>query len=327
MHAIRQYKPGKLVYERVPEPSPGRGQVRIAVKACVVDRGDAAIPGQAVAGVVDKLGEGVPHRWRDKRVAVHLGPDGGGYADHAVASVESLHALPSSLDDAAAAAMVGIGRRAMGIVEVAGLVPGDVVLVLVSRDGLGPLLAQSAHNVRATVALTDGATIVGGPVTAVLDGVGGKAGRAAFDLLAPGGRMVHQQGKGWAGGDGYSEGAGHGCRGDVRAEGQRDAEDERCPGRASVGAVATGLPEFDGHGGEKAIDDKRPDRGGHRVGAEAKGELASVDGGGVGRTEGDQAGAAALNPEGEVAADAGHDPAPRRRRLILSVAESRSSEG
>ncbi|WP_371878826.1 hypothetical protein [Amycolatopsis roodepoortensis] len=222
MHAIRQYKPGKPVYERVPAPSPGRGQVRIAVKACVVDRGDAAIPGQAVAGVVDKLGE-----------------------------------------------------------------------------GLGPLLAQSAHNVRATVALTDGATIVGGPVTAVLDGVGGKAGRAAFDLLAPGARMVHQQGKGWAGGD----------------------------GRAPVGAVATGFPEFDDRGGEKAVDDKRPDRGGHRVGAEAKGELASVDVGGVGHTEGDQAGAAALNPEGAVSADAGHDPAPRRRRLILSGAESRSSEG
>ncbi|MBE1577716.1 hypothetical protein ACFORH_11030 [Amycolatopsis roodepoortensis] len=191
MHAIRQYKPGKLVYERVPEPSPGRGQVRIAVNACVVDRGDAPIPGHAVAGVVDKLGEGVPRRWRGKRVAVHLGPDGGGYADHVVASVEALHKLPGALDDASAAAMVGIGRRAMGIVEVAGLVPGDVVLVLASGDGIGPLLAQSAHNVRATVALTDGASIVGGPVTVVLDGVGGKAGRAAFDLLAPGGRMVH----------------------------------------------------------------------------------------------------------------------------------------
>ncbi|RSN55034.1 hypothetical protein DMH01_32330 [Amycolatopsis sp. WAC 04182] len=161
------------------------------MNACVVDRGDAPVPGLAVAGVVDKLGEGVSRRWWGERVAVHLGPDGGGYADHAIAPVEALHALPDSLDDAAAAAMVGIGRRAMGIVEVADLVPGDVVLVLVSRDGIGPLLAQSAHNVRATVALTDGATIVGGQVTVVLDGVGGKAGRAAFDLLAPGGRMVH----------------------------------------------------------------------------------------------------------------------------------------
>ncbi len=59
-------------------------------------------------------------------------------------------------------------------------------------------------------------------------------------------------------------------------------------------------------------------------------ELAAVDVRGVGGAEGDQGGAAALNPKGEVPKGAVHDadpPRSRRSRLVLSVAESRSSGG
>ncbi|GAA4637801.1 zinc-binding dehydrogenase [Actinoallomurus vinaceus] len=176
-------------------------------------------PGREVAGVVDELGDGVEPNWLGRRVVVHLGMASGGYAERAVANVTDLHPLPDELDYGAAVAMVGTGRMTIGILDVAQPTPDDVVLVTAAAGGIGTLLVQAARNTGATVVgvaggdakvarvRESGATIAADytapdwtdrireslgdrGVTLVLDGVGGEAGQAAFDLLAPGGRLV-----------------------------------------------------------------------------------------------------------------------------------------
>jgi len=114
----------------------------------------------------------------------------------------------------------------MAILDDARLVPSDVVLVTAAAGGIGSLLVQAARNADAlVVGVAGGAAKVervralGAHVavdytrptwaaevrdalgdhelTVAFDGVGGAVGRAALELLAPGGRLVLY---GWASG-------------------------------------------------------------------------------------------------------------------------------
>jgi NADPH:quinone reductase len=237
MRAVRLHAFGpaeNLRYEEVEDPEPGPGQVRIAVAAVGVHLIDTVIrsgrqmgpmplpslpdiPGREVAGTVDAVGDGVDEAWLGRRVVAHLGPASRGYAELAVREVEHLHALPDGMSDAVAVAMIGTGRTAMAILDVARIEPGDVVLVTAAAGGLGALLVQAARRagarvigaaskdkldrVTADVAVDytrEGWTDDLEEVTVVLDGVGGAAGRAAFELLARGGRHVIY---GWSAGE------------------------------------------------------------------------------------------------------------------------------
>ncbi|MBW1599090.1 zinc-binding dehydrogenase [Streptomyces sp. JJ38] len=216
-----------LTYERVPDPAPGPGQVLVDVAAAGVHLVDTAlrsgrksgptptelptIPGREVAGRVAALGEGVGPEWLGRRVVAHLGMVPGGYAERAVTGVERLHVLPEGVAEPQAVAVIGTGRTAMGILQFIEPGPGDTVLVLAAAGGVGSLLVQYAQRAGARVigaaggpdktaaVLRLGADVavdyrergwtrrVPGPVTHVLEGVGGDIGRAAVDLLAPGG--------------------------------------------------------------------------------------------------------------------------------------------
>ena len=101
MHAVRLHEfgpAGNLRYERVADPRPGPGQVRIAVRVAGVHVLDThirageragpfpppelpAIPGREVAGVVDAVGPGADDAWMGRRVVAHLGQASGGYAE------------------------------------------------------------------------------------------------------------------------------------------------------------------------------------------------------------------------------------------------------
>jgi NADPH:quinone reductase len=113
--------------------------------------------------------------------------------------------------------MIGTGRTAMAILDTAAIEAGDVVLVTAAAGGLGALLSQAARRAGARVIGAASAPKLerveadvvvdytrpgwtGGveEVTVVLDGVGGAAGRAAFELLARGGRHVLY---GWSAGE------------------------------------------------------------------------------------------------------------------------------
>jgi NADPH2:quinone reductase len=176
-------------------------------------------PGREVAGVVDALGEGVEQAWLGKRVVAHLGQASGGYAELAVANVVSLHEIAEGVGFEAAVAMIGTGRTTIAVLEVAALRSDDVVLVPAAAGGMGALLVQAARHVGAfVVALAGGpekvdvvrglgADVVvdykvdgwpdrvrhelgGRELTVLLESVGGKPGRAGFDLLGVGGRVV-----------------------------------------------------------------------------------------------------------------------------------------
>lgn len=177
------------------------------------------VPGREVAGTVDAVGEGVDEEWLDRRVVAHLGPVPGGYAEQAVTTPDLLLPVPAHVSFADAVAAVGTGRTAQGIVELEPAGADDVVLVPSAAGGLGWLLVQDALACGARViaaargpertarlaelgvdrvvdygrddwAAEVEAAEVGDGVTLVYDGVGGTVGRAALELLRPGGRLV-----------------------------------------------------------------------------------------------------------------------------------------
>ncbi|MFD4600246.1 zinc-binding dehydrogenase [Streptomyces sp. NPDC058464] len=252
MHAIVLHAFGpaeNLVHEKVPDPVPGPGQVRIAVAAAGVHLLDTSlrqghqgpaprptvlptIPGREVAGVVEALGDGVDGLWLGRRVVAHLGFAPGGYAELAVTDVERLHEIPVNLGFPEAVAMIGTGRTALGILQFAELGPASVVLVPAAAGGIGTLLVQAAKQAGATViglaggpekaarVRADGADLAldytdpgwpaevrarSGPVTVVLDGVGGEVAREAVALLGEGGRHLVF---GWSA-EGIARGGGH----------------------------------------------------------------------------------------------------------------------
>ncbi|MEU9452197.1 zinc-binding dehydrogenase [Streptomyces sp. NPDC048277] len=193
------------------------------------------IPGREVAGVVEALGDGVDGLWLGRRVVAHLGFAPGGYAELAVTEVERLHEIPENLGFPEAVAMIGTGRTALGILQFVDLGPESVVLVPAAAGGIGTLLVQYAKHAGATViglaggpgkteqVRANGADLAldysdpgwptrvrdrsgpGGPVTVVLDGVGGEVAREAVALLGEGGRHLVF---GWSA-EGTGNGRGH----------------------------------------------------------------------------------------------------------------------
>ncbi|MER7011995.1 zinc-binding dehydrogenase [Saccharopolyspora sp. NPDC000359] len=175
-------------------------------------------PGREVAGVVDEIGDGVAAEWLGRPVVAHLGQASGGYAEYAVREVEAVQVLPEGTDPLAAVAMIGTGRTTMSILRTARPSADDVVLVTSAAGGIGALAVQHARNVGATVVGAAGGPTkvdivrelgadlavdyteagwadrvreeLDRPVSLVLDGAGGASGRAAFDLLGAGGRIV-----------------------------------------------------------------------------------------------------------------------------------------
>jgi NADPH2:quinone reductase len=246
MRAIRLHSfgpPENLLYEEVEDPQPGPGQVRIAVAASgvhlidtVLRSGQAmgalplpelpAIPGREVAGVVDAIGPGVDKSWRGRRAVAHLGVASGGYAELAVRDADAVHALPDSLAEDTAVAMIGTGRTTLAILEVAAIEADDVVLVTAAAGGIGTLLVQAARNAGAVAVGVAGGrdkvervrklgvaavdynepgwddrvreALDGREITVGLDGVGGELGRGALELIGPGGRLVMY---GWSAGE------------------------------------------------------------------------------------------------------------------------------
>ena len=212
------------------EPSVGEVRIAVEASGVhlldtTIRRGEAGpmplpelptVPGREVAGVVDAVGPDVDETWLGHRVVAHLGMVPGGYAEQAVTAVEKLFRVADHVGFPEAVVAVGTGRTALGVAELEPPTAADVVLVPSAAGGLGWLLVQSARAAGATVvaaargertaALEElGADLVVdygradwpsevrerlGGVTLVYDGVGGAVGRAALELLRPGGRLV-----------------------------------------------------------------------------------------------------------------------------------------
>ena len=175
-----------------------------------------AVLGNGTGGVVAMVGDGTDPALAGTRVVTSTG-GGGGYAQRCAVPAEGLIQVPGPLAVDAAVALLADGRTALALADAALLQPGETVLVEAAAGGVGSLLVQLAKRAGAcVVALAGGprklavAQELGadlavdyrepgwaeavrreaGPVDVVFDGVGGDAGRAAFDLLRPSGRYA-----------------------------------------------------------------------------------------------------------------------------------------
>ena len=172
MHAVRIHQFGDesvLRYEQVPDPEPGPGQVRVAVRAASINRGDLArrsgtYPGEIafpltlgweVAGEIDAIGESVDARRYGQRVLA-LGASGG-YAERFVTADQAAFSIPEALGyDVAAAIPVAFLTAWYGLVTTAQVQPNDWVLVHAGASGVGMAGIQIAKHRGARVLATAG---------------------------------------------------------------------------------------------------------------------------------------------------------------------------
>ncbi|WP_227025175.1 zinc-binding dehydrogenase [Streptomyces tsukubensis] len=173
------------------------------------------VPGNGVGGTVRSVGPGVDPGLVGKRVVTGTGGSGG-YAEQVAAPAAGVVEVPEGLPLDTAVALLADGRTATALFRSAAPRPGERVLVEAAAGGVGSLLVQLVTLAGATAVATAGAPHkldqaralgaqfafdytkpewttrvreeVGG-LDVVFDGVGGDIGRAAFELLAPGGRM------------------------------------------------------------------------------------------------------------------------------------------
>ncbi|MEV0153488.1 zinc-binding dehydrogenase [Micromonospora sp. NPDC050686] len=212
-----------------PEPGPGQVLVEVAhANLTFVEtmfratgfgpfRGPLpTIPGNGVGGVVTAVGPGVDPGLAGRRVVTGTGGTGG-YAERVAVDREALFEVPDGLALDQAVALLADGRTATMLVDAAAPRPGEWVLVEAAAGGVGSLLVQLAARAGArVVAAAGGARKVAllpglgadvavdyttpdwtdrvrdavGAVDVVFDGVGGEPARSAYELLAPGGRMI-----------------------------------------------------------------------------------------------------------------------------------------
>ena len=184
MKVAQVSKPGaglQIVEREIPEPGPG--EVRIKVQACGVCHSDVLtvegmwpgiqyprVPGHEVAGLIDKIGNGVTAWKAGQRVGVgwHGGQDNtcrecrrgdfrncrnlkisgisydGGYQQYMVVPVEALVAIPETISDVDAAPLLCAGITTYNSLRHSGALPGDLVAVQ-GVGGLGHLGIQFAH--------------------------------------------------------------------------------------------------------------------------------------------------------------------------------------
>lgn len=142
--------PETLVLEDVPEPIPGPGEVRIAVRACGVNYPDLLIiqdlyqykpprpfaPGAEVAGVIDAAGEGVDRLRAGDRVL--MSPVRSGMAEKAVGLAGNCWKIPDAMPfDQAAALLMTYGTSQHALKDRAQLRSGETLLVLGAAGGVG----------------------------------------------------------------------------------------------------------------------------------------------------------------------------------------------
>ena len=143
--------PETLELRELETPTPGPGQVLIAVKAAGVNFPDTLIirdlyqfkaerpfaPGGEIAGVIEAVGDGVERFKPGQRVAGFVGAFGG-FATHAVMDQNSAMPIPDSLSfEMAAAFAMTYGTSYYALKDRARLQAGETLLVLGAAGGVG----------------------------------------------------------------------------------------------------------------------------------------------------------------------------------------------
>ncbi|MGW7403168.1 NAD(P)H-quinone oxidoreductase [Streptomyces sp. NPDC054833] len=172
MHAITIPEPGgpeALVWDEVPDPVPGEGEVLVEVVAGAVNRADilqrqgfynpppgaSPYPGLECSGRIAALGPGASGWAVGDEVCALL--SGGGYAEKVVVPVGQLLPVPKGIDLTQAAALPEVVCTVWSnVFMVAHLRPGETLLVHGGSSGIGTMAIQLAKAVGAKVAVTAG---------------------------------------------------------------------------------------------------------------------------------------------------------------------------
>lgn len=218
-------EPSVLKVEERPDPQPGRGEVRVDVRAAGINFADVmarqglyedappvpCVVGYEVAGVVDAVGEGVESPAAGDRVFAPT--KFGGYASSVVMAASDAVALPDALSFAQGAAIpVNYATAWAGLMDFANLQPGERALIHAAAGGVGIAATQIAKRRGAHVIGTaspqkhDAIRGFGvdeaidyrrkgweksvAPVDVIMDAIGGRSFRRSYNLLNPGGRLV-----------------------------------------------------------------------------------------------------------------------------------------
>jgi NADPH2:quinone reductase len=160
-----------IVTGTLPTPEPGLGQLRVRLEASGVNPSDTyrrrgavpaeyprVIPNSDGAGVVDKVGEGVPARWVGRRVWLYNGQRNGRWmgtaAEFIALDADLVTELPDHVSYAEGATLGIPCMTAHGCVFAAGPVQGKMVLVTGGAGAVGHYAVQLAAWAGATVIAT-----------------------------------------------------------------------------------------------------------------------------------------------------------------------------
>ncbi|MBD9734320.1 NAD(P)H-quinone oxidoreductase [Streptomyces sp. H28] len=172
MYAITIPEPGgpeALVWDEVPDPEPGEGEVLVEVVAGAVNRADilqrqgfynpppgaSPYPGLECSGRITALGPGVTGWAVGDEVCALL--SGGGYAQKVAVPAGQLLPVPEGLDVRQAAALPEVTCTVWSnVFMIAHLRPGETLLVHGGSSGIGTMAIQLGKAVGARVAVTAG---------------------------------------------------------------------------------------------------------------------------------------------------------------------------
>lgn len=231
MSAVRIHDfggPEVLRVDEVPRPSAGAGEVLVRNRAAGINpvdwkiregmlRGRVTLPmtlGFDVSGVVESVGDGVTDFNPGDEVFAYLSlTRGGGYAQYAAIPVAELARKPASIDHTHAAGVPLAALTAwQALIDTAGLLPGQTVLIHGGSGGVGHFAVQIAKARGARVIATASAANleflreigadeaidyrarrfeeIARDVDIVLDSVGGETQARSYSVLKKGGFLV-----------------------------------------------------------------------------------------------------------------------------------------
>ncbi|MEU9973877.1 NAD(P)H-quinone oxidoreductase [Streptomyces sp. NPDC051014] len=172
MYAITIPEPGgpeALVWDEVPDPVPGEGEVLVEVVASAVNRADilqrqghynpppgaSAYPGLECSGRIIEIGDGVSGWSVGDEVCALLA--GGGYAQKVAVPAGQLLPVPAGVDLRQAAALPEVACTVWSnVFMIAHLHPGETLLVHGGSSGIGTMAVQLGKAIGARVAVTAG---------------------------------------------------------------------------------------------------------------------------------------------------------------------------
>ncbi|MGW2960496.1 NAD(P)H-quinone oxidoreductase [Streptomyces sp. NPDC001220] len=172
MYAITIPEPGgpeALVWDEVPDPVPGEGEVLVEVVASAVNRADilqrqgnynpppgaSAYPGLECSGRIVEVGPGVSGWSVGDEVCALLA--GGGYAQKVAVPAGQLLPVPAGVDLKQAAALPEVACTVWSnVFMISHLRPGETLLVHGGSSGIGTMAIQLGKSIGAKVAVTAG---------------------------------------------------------------------------------------------------------------------------------------------------------------------------